>query len=234
MSKQPLFILLAKPTTTVQIDRMFERGAVQALLEQPGELRYAGWDLETRDRARIVRGEYLEVAAGDRKRIQLYEDGTLIVRIPADSEFLGWGRSEQEFAKRPRLNPLALIEVTYNFVDLYRRIIAHAKPTPPEHILRASLRNAAIEENKLYLNPYGVDTWAYELDDHRYPAPDESMDRDIPVPNNVLANEPARAAYLLVEKIYLWFGVPTNEIPYVIEANATKSLDVEKIKRGGK
>jgi hypothetical protein len=41
------------------------------LLENPGSLRYAGWDLETRDTARIVKGEYLEVSLGDLKTIQL-------------------------------------------------------------------------------------------------------------------------------------------------------------------
>src|SRR5688572_31620822 len=51
---------------------------------------------------------------------QLYEDGTLLVRVAADSTFLGWGQDEKEFNTRPRLNPMALIELTTSFVHLYR------------------------------------------------------------------------------------------------------------------
>jgi hypothetical protein len=50
----------------------------------------------------------------------------------------------------------------------------------------------------------------------------------------VLRDNTARAAYLLVERIYLWFGVPTNEIPYTVGEAEEKALDLEMIRRGGK
>src|SRR5688572_10585314 len=113
MSKVPLFVYVARPTTKVHLRGLFERGSLKDLLEKPGSLRYAGWNLETQEQARIVKGEYLEVAVGDWKTLQLYEDGMLLAKVKADADFLAWGsRSDEGFEKRPRLNPLALIEFT--------------------------------------------------------------------------------------------------------------------------
>ena len=80
----------------MRVKNLFDAGSVKALLENPGSLRYAGWDLETRDTARIVKGEYLEVSLGDLKTIQLYEDGMLLARAKADEEFLAWGSRSGE------------------------------------------------------------------------------------------------------------------------------------------
>jgi hypothetical protein len=35
-------------------------------------------------------------------------------------------------------------------------------------------------------------------------------------------------------KIYVWFGVPADKIPYTVGAGAEKTIDVEVLRRGGK
>jgi hypothetical protein len=68
------------------------------------------------------------------------------------------------------------------------------------------------------------------FDDHRYAAPEPSMIRDIEVNTAELAARPEVAAYLLLEKIYVWFGIPTDKIPYVASDRGTKIVDTQMIK----
>jgi hypothetical protein len=235
MANPAVFVYIARPDTRVRVKNLFDAGSVKALLENPGSLRYAGWDLETRDTARIVKGEYLEVSLGDLKTIQLYEDGMLLARAKADEEFLAWGsRSGEGFEKRPRMNPLALVEVTYSFVDLYRRVLEHCDPLPETCSLQVRFHNTVRSEERLYLNPYGLETVAHMTDMTRYRAPDDNGEIQVTVPTSVLRTNAPRAAYLLVERIYLWFGVPTNQIPYVSGADSDRVVDVDTLRRGGK
>ena len=69
------------PRDKTSYRHFFELGPLKVLLENPGQFRSSGWDLITHDKARIVKGEYLEVASAERKRIQVYEDGSVLVRV---------------------------------------------------------------------------------------------------------------------------------------------------------
>jgi hypothetical protein len=235
MSKVPLFVYTGRPVTKVRLRGLFERGALRELVERPGTLRYAGWNLETREQARIVKGEYLEVALGDWKTIQLYEDGMLLAKVKADADFLAWGSREGEgFEKHPRLNPLALIEFTYSFVEVFGRVLEHAEPSPAECLLQLTIQNAFREGGPLYLNPYGLHTWAHQVDDTRHPAPVDTGQIEVQVDAGLIRENAPRAAYRFVERIYLWFGVPVEEIPYATGAGDAKAIDVDVLRRGGK
>jgi len=153
MTENPTFIYAMTPRGDSSFKNFFETGPVMELLENPGELRYAGWDLKTRDRARIVKGEYLEVKSGERKLIRLYEDGSLIVRAGAGADFLGWGRGDAEFGQKPRLNPVAVIEFTYNFANLCGRLVKLLEPIPKAVVLRIDIRNAFLQNSRLYMIP---------------------------------------------------------------------------------
>ena len=72
MSKVPHFVYTARPSARVRLRGLFERGPLKELIENPGTLRYAGWNMETQQESRIVKGEYLEIVLGDWKTIQLY------------------------------------------------------------------------------------------------------------------------------------------------------------------
>jgi hypothetical protein len=207
----------------------FETGPVKELLERPGELRYAGWDLQTLDSARIVKGAYLEVKNGERKIIRLYEDGSLIAGVGADQGFLGWARSEAEFKQKPRLNPVALTEFSYNFVNLCSKLIKLLEPFPETVILRVEIRNAFFEGSRLYVSPYPIGTYGFLSDSGQYTAQESSMRREIEVPSEGLASRPEAVAFLLVERIYTWFGVPSDKIPYVSSDGHEKFVDAKRI-----
>jgi hypothetical protein len=235
MSDTPIFVYTARPTSRVRLRGIFEQGPLKELIERPGTLRYAGWNMETQEQARIIKGEYLEVAVGDWKTIQLYEDGMLLAKVKADADFLAWGsRGDEGFEKRPRLNPLALVEFTYSFVDVFSRTIPHADPQPANSVFQVNIRNTFRAEERLYLNPCGLEAIAHMIDQTRYRASEDNGDVSIQVDTNLVRNNVPRAAYLFVERIYLWFGVPVNQIPYTAGEGDAKVIDVDMLRRGGK
>jgi hypothetical protein len=201
------------------------------LLEHPGELRYGGWDMQTQDIARIVKGEYLEVRNGDAKQIQLYEDGTLIAKLAADANFLAWSSKDPAL----RLNPLAFMEVLFNFVHLYSTLMGRMLVLPHEVTFREQIEHAWIGEGsaKLSLSAYGVNSleWQMDIPELRHHAPEPAMMREIRVPTMELQGSPGRAAYLLAEKIYLWFGMTPEKIPYTSGVGQAKAVDPETFKR---
>lgn len=229
MTNNPHFIYAMAPRGTSSFKNFFEAGPIRELLEKPGELRYAGWDLNTLDQARIVKGEFLELRNGERKLIRLYEDGSLIVRADASESFLGWGRGEVDFKQKPRLNPVAVIEFTYNFVNLCSKLAKLLQPSPKTVGIRVEIRNAFFENSKLYMIPYGIGTYAWHFDDEQYKAQEASMVREIDVSVDELTSRPDIVAYSLVQKIYTWFGISSEKIPYVSAEGEKKFVDPQKI-----
>src|SRR5258708_21094788 len=138
----PFFIYSMVPVEKTSFKYLFETGPLKALLENPGELRYAGWDLTTQGQARIVKGHYLELKSAERKRLQVYEDGSFFVKVSADQDYLSWGVNEETFRSALRLNTLALIEFTLNFCILCARLIKHLEPEPSQVDLNVEIQNA--------------------------------------------------------------------------------------------
>jgi len=77
---------------------------------------------------------------------------------------------------------------------------------------------------------------AYLIDgeDNRHAAPGDVRQIEIQVSTAVLRANAPRVAYELVERIYLWFGVPIPGIPYVTGPDEGKVVDVEVLRRRGK
>lgn len=230
MIENPVFIYSMAPRGSSSVRNFFEAGPLHELLEKPGELRRSGWDLNTRDYAKIVKGEYLELRNGERKVIRLYEDGSLLVRASAHADFLGWGRGDAEFKRTPRLNPVAVIEFTYNFTNLCAKLMEFLQPAPRTIEIRVEIKNAFFGDSKLYMIPYGTGTYAWHFDDPQFQAPEASMVRQIDVSTEELASKPGVVAYSLVQKIYTWFGISTDKIPYIsAEPDGKRFVDPQKI-----
>lgn len=235
MRESPVFALSAAPRQSTSFRDFFGRGGPRELLEHPGELRYAGWDLSTGDQARIVRGEFLEVGTPDWKLVQLYEDGTLIARVPGDDNFLAWASTgRRPFWEHPKLNPLALIEFVYSFVILYGRLLTFLNPAPLQVCCRAELRHLISGDARVYLVPHGLDTMMWMTERVKHFAPASVMQREQDVDGSSLLSRPERVAYVIVERVYTWFGATPEEIPYVAESAEGRVVDVELIKAGGK
>ena len=221
---RPVFIYSMTPVGQTAFRQFFEPGELKKILENPGQLRYAGWDLTTRDRARIIKGEYLEVASAERKRVQVYEDGSVFVRVSGDEDFLAWGQNASHFDKAPRLNTLALIEFTLSFCNLCSRLIDLMEPQPREITLKVEIRNAFFAETKLFLIPHPVSSWIFTMTDDRHYAPESSMTRKLSLPADQLKTRPDAVSYMLLRQIFYWFGVE-SEIPYTSVSNGVRFVD---------
>ena len=190
--------------------------------------------MQTLDAARIVEGEYLQVRNGDRKVVDLYETGVLLVRAAATDDLLAWSSAESH-PDTLRLSPLAVIEFTYSFVELYRKFIELLSPQPALVTLRLQIENAK-GDRTLYMFPYGVNAvhWQHPLDHDRHPAPSNSKVWEFTIAAGELKAHPAIVAYQLVERIYFWFGLQIEEIPYIKTDDNVRMIDVEMVARGGK
>ena len=223
---RPVFIYSMTPHGRTAYKQFFEPGDLKKIIEDPGQIRYAGWDLTTRDRARIVKGEYLEVASAERKRIRVYEDGTVLVRVSGDEDFLSWGQNTKNFGQAPRLNTLSLIEFTLNFCKLCSRLVVLMEPQPREVNLKVEIKNAFFGGAKLFLIPYPVSSWTFTMTDDRHYAPEASMTRKVVFETEKLRTSPSTAAYMLLRQIFYWFGVEKDDIPYTsVASNGSRFID---------
>jgi hypothetical protein len=225
----PFFIYSMIPAETTTFKYLFETGSVKSLLENPGELRYAGWDLTTQGQARIVKGQYLELKSAERKRLQVYEDGSFFVKVSADQDYLSWGVNEETFRSAPRLNTLALIEFSLNFCMLCARLVKHLEPEPTQVDLNVEIRNAIWGGSKLSLIPHPVSSYGFGYSDHHF-APEPVTKRNVRVPTEQLKSRPEVSAYLLVRQIFIWFGITPEMIPYASVENDVRFIDSDKIK----
>ncbi len=212
---KPLYILAAAPYGECKL-RIFDPGenSISNILLKEKGLRHSGWDLSTGYMPKIVQGEYLEVKVDNVKKIHVYENGIFVCWVAADSDYLGWPLDEEEFINKPRINPLGLIEVTYNFVNLYKKILPFFVNVPQKIRLVIQFKNMFLNQNsKIYLTPGGIDSIDWLMGKDKYPARDNDMDNIMDIETDLLGDV-SRVAFMLVEKVYSLFGLDKDCIPY--------------------
>lgn len=236
MTKEsPKLIIACAPTEAALLRGFFDSGenSVMGHLERPGELRYAGWDLQTLDRAKIVKGEAWEVQNGQRKILRLYEDGTFIASVSAGYDFLGWGKSADDFAIKPRINPIAVVEFVYNFTNFYKELLSYFESKPRKLRLRLDLRNMVIDGHAMFVIPHEINTIGWSSDDSRYAIDGNDAAFSLDVDTTDLSAAPAAIAAKILERFFRLFGVPADHIPYVKKENDIRQVDLAKILKKG-
>ena len=224
--RETVYILVMAPEKPNRIEDLFREGpsTVGSLLERPPSMRAYGWDLQTRDQAHIENGEYLELNHGTRKRLRLYEDGTFIVRGSIDESFLGWARRDDEFSAYPQVHPIAVIEFTTEFVRLYGQIIPFFE-APPERIRsHVEIAHGRVGDRFLSVVPSG-----WSIGGEPYQLTSENPKYNGSLATRDLLADPQRIACELVDRLFLFFSVPVNRIPYTFEQDGVRRVDVEKI-----
>jgi len=196
-------------------------GSISNLLEKPPQLRDGGWGMDTEDRARIIGGELRRVKSDEYKIVDLYRDGTLIFSCRADESLLCWG---QDY-RHKRINPLALIETTYLFFNLYSKILEWFDPPVKELRLWIQFKNLHSNGEISSLAPFGVGSTAQLFGHNRKLAPDNSFLNELSVTASEF-NDTVTAVSALRE-IYAWFGIEADKIPYLVEDRT--AIDINKI-----
>ena len=154
---------------------------------------------------------------GDRggpKRLELYKDGTFVA-LGTFCDLLGWPRDGDAFVDNPKVNPLALIEFTYDFFKTYNTL-DHVEPLPLPLRCQIGISGAHFGESRLWMAPYALHTTGHEHPRGRAEAPEEDVARETEV--EAEAGEPhvqaGQIAYALIEPLYNWFGLTSDTIPY--------------------
>lgn len=233
LHQEPAFILCAVPRQSIRLPTLFQSrdAEIVRLLEKPPELRHAGFDLFTATSAEIVKGQLRRAVQPGYKILELWRDGTLIFAATGGTEFLCWGRRTQE--EQPlRINQLVLLESTYLFAELSRRIFNQAEPKPRALEYGLSLRNMTAGDDpcRLISGPLGTFAWQFGHDIHLAPGPNADFmkgwdEEEI---------DPGVVAFRLVREVYLWFGIEYEHIPYTIKQGTGLAISPDEIKKAGK
>jgi hypothetical protein len=230
---EPLYYLAAAPTSSVEVPTLTRDEGVRQLLEHPPYGRYEGWNLVTLERAELRPGSRLHIQNGERKFIDLQDDGTLTAVAVFDG-FLGHGR--WDFSKQPKANGLAVIEFTHEFVSFYERLLhQYVEPRPAEVRFVVGVRNAHFEQDgegrELLLSPGPVSERSFG-DFERKEAAQSTFDASVDVA--ISPDDPhldvGAVTYELVRRFYHSFGHTDDGVPYTNENH--DAIDIEQIRRG--
>jgi len=214
INKTPLYILAVVPNEKIKFEKFLDGGknSPKNLLENPSYLRYGGWNMLNLDQAKIREGLYWEVRNGDRKIIQLYRDGSLISMVHADSSFLGWGISENDFSETPGLNPLAIIEYTYEFVDFFRELLKFIGSVEKVNFKVGLVNTQLANGKRLVLNSrLPSDIFWFKGKGQKI---EKDFTRDISISLEKNTYSSKYVAFLLVQEIFIRFGILPEDIPF--------------------
>lgn len=220
MEDQRSLILAAVPIEPAELKTIFSDrpGSVRRSLEHPPSIRDAGWNLQTLDRSKLLRGELIRVESS-RMAIDLYRDGSLILVGRVYRNFLTWSDEDDL-----RLHALALIELTLNFTRFYRLVLDDFRAIPKQIVLRIELSNMHLANQKTILRagPVGRNLWQGGLE-----APADNWSAELVVSSE--AYDPDQTAFLLIREMYLWFGHSEEAIPYTKDTGGGIVIDADQI-----
>jgi hypothetical protein len=205
------FYVTAAPSARVEVPTLYEPGGVLAVLEEPPTLRAPthGWDLWTLDTPRLVDGRKAILVNGYRKRLALYNGGSLVF-VASLIEFLAWPRNPAQFVHDPALNGIGLIELAYNFGLTFAAVREHMVLPPDRVQIWSGFRDLSLANGaRVYLElalGEGADADAYE-------APSASQDSSFAL--DWSDDFAAAVGYQLVAKTFTWFGFDPAAIPFV-------------------
>jgi hypothetical protein len=169
--------------------------------------------------AHIIAGNFIRVAQGPRKVLDLYRDGTLIFAGLANSRFLAW--TDERGLK---LHPIAVIEVIYNFARLYEKVLEDFGKQPSSITFRIGMRNLHHGTEKSSLSPYPSTSL---FGNEPLQAPADNWVKDITLPR--VGYRPEVTGVQLVQELYFWFGYAEENVPYTKLVNGIREVDVERI-----
>ena len=207
------------PAGEALIPEVHNEDGPATVLGNPPSLRGAGFNL------RVLRNKEL-VSGGVRFRnsqlaVWLEHDGFLTASSRADSTFLGWAINDHMGTGPIWINPLTLVEFTFEFLrTLHAELIARA---PGEWMLRVTCRRFAsadirLERGQLRRPPFFRDEF------------DDRVTEDSWHSTFATTGDPGRDAFAVLTRVYGLFGLGEDAIPYT----DGKSISGEAIIESGR
>ncbi|MGB2867280.1 MAG: ATP-binding protein [Bacteroidota bacterium] len=220
----PNFHIAITPVQITEVQSLFDAttSGIRSRLENPRRLRSAGWNMYTASDAELVGGKLLRVKSQEYKIIDLYRDGTLVFVCTAGEQLLCYGSSFHD----GKINPLALIETTYMFCDLYADVLNHLSIPPQSLRLQIGFSHAKSDQLTYALPPGDVASAAIAHTMSMHPAPSDAW--SIPIDVQVAGFTPAKIGFIAISELYASFGMSLQDIPYLTKAR--DAIDEESLK----
>ena len=230
LSARPVFILLSLPATTTTVSGLLDprHEGIGRVLETGRSWRRAGFDLDTETPFRLVRGELLRSLSEGWKVVDLYRDGVLLFGAAADGDFLCWGSRREEGTLF--INPLALLEASFLFVQLYASVLKHCEPSPPSGQFRIELRNMRRNDPPISMVGGSLKGADWQFGVHSKQAPTDELSRLVEWAQPLDVSE---VTFLLVREVYGWFGFESDAIPYTTRGESSTLVDPDKLLQAG-
>ena len=225
----PYYVVAATVSPGNRVKGFFqdEADSPARLLDNPLRFRHGGFDVSTLDTAKFVGGDHWEVQSPGRKLLQLYQDGTLLFRMRADAEFLGWGSQDHYFDGW--INPVAAIESQASFVHLYARVLALLLRAANQVSFVLRFENGVYDGTRLAITEYRKNPMNFAVSPTPYPLHDASASTNVAVSADDLAAHPSRCAYGVVRAFYELFDAGPELIPFTATVDNQPEVDVHAI-----
>jgi len=216
------FSLAISPIQIADVRSFLSSGdeSIARIIENPPSLRQYGWGVSTGNPARLISGELRRTMVEGYSVLDLYRDGTLVFACRADERLLGFNLG------KTRINPVALVETTYQFLALYDLVLKDLTNQPTDLQLSIQFRHMHRAGLVATLSPYGVDSTYQSLPQFQRGAPGNDYQKQISI--DAAHAKPAIAAFLALREIYAWFGIEEDKIPYLNQDST--AVDPETIK----
>ncbi len=223
------YVLAAVPMDQIEIPSLFQsrKSEIVSLIENPPEIRPSGFDLNTGESVRFREGELLKTINYEYKSLELWRDGILIFAATGGTDFLCWPGKP---GVKPKINQLVLIESTILFAELSKAIFLYAEPKPKKIQYKLEIRNMPGNDTSFGLIPGPLRKFP-SLSGDIHPAPGSKLRSEITWEGNEI--NPGNLAFRILCKVYSWFGIAHDQIPYTKVVNGELIISREDIKKAG-
>jgi len=225
----PYYVIAATSTPVSRVKGFYQDDADSParLLDNPGRFRHAGFDVATLDVAKLVGGDLWEVQSPGRKLLHLYQDGSLLYRMRADSEFLGWGSQSHYF--NGWVNPVAAIESQTSFVHLYARVMPLMLTPVTQVDFELRFQNGVYDGTRLAITEYRKDPMKFAVSRKHYPIHDADASARVRAAAEEIRAHPNRSAYRIVRAFYELFDAGPEIIPFTATVDGQPEVDIGAI-----
>ncbi len=189
---------------------------LEAIRRLPAGLRDGGWTLIYSSEIDEDSPDELRTKWSDTRALKLYADGTLIASF--DFQYLVFLRDEM----KPRIIPVALVEVVYQFVAFYSQFLQALQASENHKVfVTVSLRNMRKDGIPTELQPgtAAPNTWS---------EPRAATENDFSKVFEIRTLEPGAGAMEILETIYAFFTLPVNAIPFVSHEEGRDVIDISR------
>jgi hypothetical protein len=230
LESEPHLSLLAEPECPLDLSAFFRapQNPLFAELQNPPSLRDGGFGLHNpkahfQPTAQMAeRGRVFRVSRPGVRVLELWRDATLLFVTGADYFTL------RDDIGPGELNPLALTEQVYLFVELSKRVNKLADSPKGNFKVMLQLNRLETESRRLSLSPKYVGSQELPVVLESHLAPDTDLAIDLTAS---MFQRSDRIAYDWLADLYGAFGFPPQVMPYTREDQGEWVVDVERIRQ---